>query len=719
MKKLLFIMFILILLTIACSKTDVEKKEINLEEITDSEIKEFLENKLPEPKQTTYDKIDLAEEGGTIDEVQANTLRIIAGYTPEALPSSYKSEEMPGRTSLQAAKIWLRKNWDTLDEETQELLYPYKVLPNHPDSYLNKPTTTEKITETLSIIPSVSALDYEGKYITHTISETPNRIANIYYKDSSKKQQAEWIANAYDKSFKMYEPYFGIKPDQTTYFFIKPMGDYGTADTDVIDDKKRCIIEIKEGMNEQMTKSTTAHELFHCFQFYLPLEYSPSDMQWLMEATATWSEHYVYPEYNKEHEYIDGFFYDLNLNMIYYGNTREYQSYMWYLFQTQYANDINAPITALKAAKTKSATDAATEINGFNDLFSDFALWNVNYGPAKKYQDSPKFPSKTPAGGGSYSEFSYKKDLELPETTIMERLGMGYHVVMFKPDVKKAVIKFDDRGDEEHQRQALVKIGNTWHIEDWTDLEERKFCLNRAEEKVTMIIMIFSNSDKTADYNEEFTVNTKDECQPTWHGTLKVSWNQFYQPDWMDPLVTRTLKTSGSYTATEELYFDDNHNTYDVISHTGLYNAERLKRDDYNQDCGYIYTSSEETYSGIYSKEYDKKNPGPKRLEIEYDYYDEPLNKTSIKLTPLGKDWVNYRDVKSGKEITCASGTEKSFINPIEGTTTADFSMPTDSEIKVEMDPDAKKIIGSTTYDVKSGEWGNYKINVDYHYEYS
>ena len=91
MKKLLFVLFILLLIITACGK-NIEKQEINVEGIEDIEIKEFLENKLPEPKVSSFDKIEEAKEDGTLDEVQANTLRIIAGYSPEVLPRPYKSD---------------------------------------------------------------------------------------------------------------------------------------------------------------------------------------------------------------------------------------------------------------------------------------------------------------------------------------------------------------------------------------------------------------------------------------------------------------------------------------------------------------------------------------------------------------------------------------------------------------------------------------------------
>ncbi len=152
------------------------------------------------------------------------------------------------------------------------------------------------------------------------------------------RNKAIKVKEAFAKAWPMYKELLNIEP--TAPFKVWLINLEGGLDGGAIWHKKenRCSILLKKTLDDKKLQSTAVHELFHCFQFYIGHKFrmDDHDVNWLMEATAKWSENYVYPDYNVEHEWLNLFFNTLDKERVYYNNKREYISYMLFFFLSQY-----------------------------------------------------------------------------------------------------------------------------------------------------------------------------------------------------------------------------------------------------------------------------------------------------------------------------------------------------------------------------------------------
>jgi len=374
------------------------------------ELSELLDPEpIPLPGTSSFNRIDDAARAGSINETEAMRLRIIAGFDPEKLPAAYASSVQAARSSLQSADRWIENNWDSLSSSLQAELKPYYVLPNEAESYLNQSSFKGLIT----------ALDTPTgwPYLTVTVAAQPDatppvseRIARVHYQsesDTAARQQAQWIAAAFQEAYPRFVSLLNVNPDQDIYLYVHPrITDKGLAKMKVINGARRGRIYIQKGLTERQSKATLAHELFHIFQDYLSLDYSPDDEQWLMEATAAWSENYIYPDYNTEHEYLPVFFNNLDQSLISDGSVG-YTSYPWFLFLTQMLHYDGVVSEVLHEAASHTVTSVIADKPYFDGYFAQYALWNWNRDPVLNYRDNPSFPG-TPLGGESYQAALYE-----------------------------------------------------------------------------------------------------------------------------------------------------------------------------------------------------------------------------------------------------------------------------------------------------------------------
>ncbi|MFH0798462.1 MAG: DUF6055 domain-containing protein [Candidatus Woesearchaeota archaeon] len=654
--------------TISKSAGSTELSADEIDSVNDDELKSILNAPpLPEPKDTPFDVIDRQLSEGKIDIKQANVLRVIANFEPESLPKGYEGEQL-GRNSYQEADIWLSKNWDALDADTKKLLEPYYYERDDPRNHMNAKTDTQKVADALSIIPSVNAAEELVVILTTTLTASPERKVRIFYgmNDPAQEQQANWTSFAFVKSFPMFEQMLGVRPDKMVYVYLENMGSYGSAAIRTLDNQTRCRIKLKLGMDQKMTESTLAHELFHCFQFAIPLDYDPKDEQWLMESTATWSEHYVYPAYNSEHEYLKRFFNKLDKYMMYYGLNHEYSTYMWHLFVTQSSNDISYVKDVLLKAKSGTSTDAVTKDPLFDSRFSEYAVWNWNINPYKRYADNPSLPG-SPSGGEAYLEYAYSKDKESPEFEAVSPLGINYHMHTFASDIDKITFQFEEKGDEKKRRIALIKFEDYWIREDWTDISERTFCRITGEKMVTGVVLISSNADTDSNWDYEYKVKTKGECNPEWRGNVRVTWAFSNSIDY--GIAQQTYTQEASMISNDILVFDSENDEFLVKEQHISYSHKEHQVTTYPDECGLQKTTLTNIQQGVGygSWEIDEHNPSDgyayERIEGEEGEYSLVLE-----VTPNQKGWLTSTSTIAKIYKPC--GLEGLFTPSAQGSTT-------------------------------------------------
>jgi hypothetical protein len=724
------------------SKQKFSEKEIS---IATPQVQEMLRaiNSAKPPEKNTFQKINDDLDAGEITKQEAVKLTFIAAYADEKLPDTYKTEqEQPWTDSaVMEAKWWLDENWDILSEDEKEALLPFYVTPDDPRSFFHPANQENKqgILDALEIIPSADAApDWSmGEVI---ISENPLRYVMIKYnkQDPGIAERVKWVNESIFKSWPQIEALLEKKPTHGVILFLAPLsgGTRGQASMNTYSDNiKRCTVLIKKDMEEKRTKAVTTHELFHCFQFYIPLKYDTEPRRWMMEATAKWSEHYVWPDYNTEWDTLGGFFSSLDTHMITWNRAHEYRTYTWYLYLTQLLNNPKKVKEDLYAVKDKDAHDVVAATQGFPHFFADYAMWNWNQDPKFKYRDAPKFPTGTYEGslmspnGAAMDSETFFGESKSQQQASANSLSAAYKMAVFDDSIEKVTYRFPQKGDETHQRHALIQIGEVWHEEDWTDTTEKKFCRKRSEEKVNTIVLVFSNADKSelgsAAYNYE--IDTTGECVPEWHGYTKWSWETSravnFPKNAFAEASTQTYEERSSMTAYDTLVYDEEEDEFMIKDQSIEYRFHEKQDTRYTDRCGIQSHTITNDYEGSTSSswEIDKddlySSDAPTRLSGNYDgTYDVDLDAHDY------SEWMSYTSTRHKTYKDC--GLEGAFTprqNSPEETDTytskaKDFKLAPNT-IQIEMSPDKKHIKGTTTQKMGSGgdEW-DVKIEVNYEY---
>jgi hypothetical protein len=367
--------------------------------------------------------------------------------------------------------------------------------------------------------------------------------AKITYYTQLHQSDAGWVKEAVEKAWPSYKAQTGVQPATTInlhvgdVFLINENSNEEPPDGLTSYENGVCTIYIAPG-DEKKVKTTTAHELFHCWQETMELK-PYSQNKWMYEATAVWSEDWMYKDYASEHQYDVLLFKALDSNLLDTGNTREYAGYIYFYKLYQQAGFSPTPvITLLKQLKTKTQEQIIKEQPDINENIKEFAFWNWNKDPFKEYSDTPEFPPIRPSGT-SIKSIPITTREEYKAKFFTEGGGAQYVAAGFEEGIDKVVFKvseYNTLNNPQIGMQALIKINDEWHYEDWSDQTEKTFCRNREAEKVQVVVLIASNSnikdtvtystDGTEQYtdggahNGEMTIDATGECPITWHGTV-------------------------------------------------------------------------------------------------------------------------------------------------------------------------------------------------------
>ena len=320
-KIFLLSIFTLILLVTGCGgkkSASNESAQINPADIKDQQIKQIVESYKPEvPYQpTSADKIQEAQAQGKITEEQSILYQVIAQADQTKLPTEFQGVAI----TVDDAYLFglINEKWDLFSQETKDALLPFLLPPDDPKSFYNPTLTSDQEKnlwdKILSIKPAWAAPPIVW------VESKPLPQVSVYYDKSREQQDYQnnvWAQTAAVDSVPKFSDLLGVDlADKKINIYLNSRGlsGYGQASLNPISNKN-CVVRIKTGLNEKMTKATVAHETFHCFQYFYGFKYE-LDMKWFMEATATWAEDFVYHDYNTEHEYDSDFFNYTNWDLI-------------------------------------------------------------------------------------------------------------------------------------------------------------------------------------------------------------------------------------------------------------------------------------------------------------------------------------------------------------------------------------------------------------------
>lgn len=590
---------------------------------------------LPE---STYDKIHRAFLDGEIDRETEVLLTLQAAYSPQELLKKYAGPKYKdGKGSLRSELQWLINHHHQLDPKTQATVMPFVLSPKDPGSYFHPAFAGDKnILKNLALVKTAHAAETDWSTMSVFISGVSHNVT-LYYREQGlpvNKQleielQVHEIIDALNKAWPMFTELLGVHLTRDLEIFLTDQmaedlnGEalYYTTGSNI----SKYEIRLNESGTGGDLQSTTAHELFHCFQFEMGLTWYDvsSDLDWLTEATAVWAEHFVYQENSTEHQYLEEYFYNLDHDRLSTTGTQEYGSYMLFFFLTDFlSNRGYVPDILWAASAVKDTMDIRgmlmRVIDDIKENYGRFALCNWNLPPAKYYADTPSFPDPRRAKPEdcipSGSSMTYHRVQTREKNRYEDFLtpgGMVYRVFHFDaPPEEIEKVRFDFREENPNlqwvKRQALIRIGDTWlpEAEDWTGLEYRDFCRKEAHEKVTAVVLILSNAGLGALDGTPHTcvVDTEGKCADL-KGFVRM---RMELPQIIESEKMTIIEWAELYSE-DELVYCSECNRYVLKKRDITYSALRYVKNVYLDESGGILGMVEYTRedSGNLSEEYE------------------------------------------------------------------------------------------------------------------
>jgi hypothetical protein len=550
---------------------------------------------------SSNDKINDAFFDGKIPAEEYALLSVRALYgDPSELPEKYRGTKDISKDYAFLFGL-IHSKWETFSPEAKAKLIPFLISPKIRESYWNPNNTDEKrkgILEKMSVIPVARA---ETELNFNTMEALPN--VEVLYAGESEKKAAEWIAQAIRDAAPLHKTFFGTDYKKTEITIVgSSLGADGQASLNASSTAGQCDILVRAPQDEKGIKTTTVHEWFHCHQFWMDLAYARPDTMWLMEATATWSEDYVYHSYASEHGYDQWFFAKTDLDLFSLAGNHEYALYLWFYFLVQQSQGDSAHVyRALKLGTNNNIRGEMMALDDFNHIHRDFALWNWNRRPFLRYVDEPFFPVITPFYKSVKREtITSNKETFYPIK--LEKGAMTYNMIFFpNENVKK--IEFNPShftgADEKSSRglQALYKVNGEWLYEDWTGLEKRVFCRELLEENIEMVVLIANNAELNGAADGNVPITTEKKCGPGWRGTVSFKWKK--QNEMTLGWAHGTYAETGEYHVSETLEYEPEYDDVLVAEQQYFANFESVQKvESPSKECGQMWKRDTKRYGG-------------------------------------------------------------------------------------------------------------------------
>ncbi len=141
-----------------------------------------------------------------------------------------------------------------------------------------------------------------------------------------------------------------------------------------------------EGNQKGAAKVTVAHEYYHAVQF----AYNYMEEAWLMEASSTWMEDFVYPQVNDNYNYLSSWFgypdYALNSTT----NLHQYAAFIWPKYLSQNFGSAIMPELWNQCIYSNAypalTTVLANHGRALNSEFAEFCSWNFITGSRNDHE---------------------------------------------------------------------------------------------------------------------------------------------------------------------------------------------------------------------------------------------------------------------------------------------------------------------------------------------
>ncbi len=480
----------------------------------------------------TIEAIDQALTNQEIDSETALLYKVYAVFGDERLPEEFYVQR-PFRNGTEIMKE-LNNRWDRLSPDTQALLAPFRKRPDEAGSWMDLRFKGAADGEKMSwLIPDAYASRVSA-YTDFFTSDDDNvkiwypnvsgEMNNIYNPGKTQVDAAtgkaiakrlknfldfDFIIDDYQELLSQQLMSDGTKGGDSKYdIYVAPCGgDLGlTYAEKATPTPSYIIMNYAIGLkDDNVLKTTLAHELFHAFQY--TYDYDAFRDNWWSEATAVWSEDYVYPHVNSEHGFLKRFiwFPETQGDKEAPPSAHHYGAYILpYFITEQFGHDFMRK--SWEQCENGKCIDGIDENidGGFKKQWKEFTLWNYNKEPAKYYTDVGSFPQTSSLSSGKAEDvfiMATPMDIEVPEINpLAADLSTVHNALEKDTPIKKLTFKdlkkFTDQSDMTGIKAVIYYKNGKKDVEDWTGKEKRSFCIASETENFERVVLIFSNGDK-------------------------------------------------------------------------------------------------------------------------------------------------------------------------------------------------------------------------------
>lgn len=513
---------------------------------------------------TTFALIDQALAAGQINSETALLYKVYDDFADDRLPRQFRGRDdgFPDGSSLHAAE----QLWPTLSPATRELLAPFRLLPTEPGSWVEVQATLQNPSPAPNSASSQSSILPKVQWSTVFAVGGKVRVSWMTTVRPGDAPRAQSIAAELDSylwsklTTFMGEPLPVPNADGSVRLDIyltnnrrpvtKPFA-YDPEGKSICDGRGLPAAII---LGPYDTNSDLAHELMHAILHGYPLKNCfTSGFRWMHEATATWAEHFAYPDPNPEHggngrRGAYSYLQDPTYSLDFANDDREYGAYLWFFFLTRGTSTGTPPYVrqiwqnSLQQDSLEAINSAIGELGGFKRQFPEFALYNWNRmddgsEPYRYYHTWDKLRHKAKINGNRPIKMKLNGQTTAVETMshFLPYLSADYFHFDFESDPAIRRIDFINPvyptgAFPSAKLQAILKIrGQGWKAaEDWTTVATKTFCRDRPSEDLEQLVIVISNSQHTEGPllgtigdPPEIQVSSMS-CNP-WEGTIRFT----------------------------------------------------------------------------------------------------------------------------------------------------------------------------------------------------
>lgn len=448
---------------------------------------------------SSYDLIEKALAEGDIDAETAILYEFYAAFDDPLLPDEYDGDDS-GVTENPALHK-LPGLWDSLSQQTRDLILPFLRTPPEPDSWYSQLAS-----------PSSAAIQW------NTVSSASHPV-KIWWETRfpADEARAQAFAAAIDSDIwsDVTQDVMGASPipdcgagcpsgggdEKLDVYLVSDVPDANYTQWNPPDsptcENTPAFITLLPSANP----STLTHEFMHAVQFALPYANGDGcDDTWWWEATATAVEDYVWRnQYNADqHSFAPAFLSTAHKPLEDESGQREYGAYLFpfYLDRVRdkpgLVGDIFAKMgTEADILKAIESMVAGAGLGDFGEVWRDFVLKNWNKEPVEDYKDLDSL-----AYGATPSTQQLRiGEIEIDDANV-EHMAAIYAKFTVPPNVRTIVFSNTLAGVSHASVTAIKKVRGEWKDpEDWSDEPEKEFCRDRPSEDVSEIVIIIGNSD--------------------------------------------------------------------------------------------------------------------------------------------------------------------------------------------------------------------------------